>query len=83
MPLGSGYAPHLRFDGAREALAVRVNDVPADARFGQTITVSIELSYHPQMNYGTLAPGVRFELLEGQKVVAEGRCSSSVTRLEA
>ena len=55
MPLGSGYAPHLRFDGVCEALAVRVNDVPADASFGQTITVSLELSYYPQMNYGALA----------------------------
>ena len=50
MPVGSGYAPHLRFDSLREALAVRVSDVPDDASFGQAITVSIELSYHPQMN---------------------------------
>ena len=82
MPLGSGYAPHLRLDGAREAVAVRVNDVPADACFGQAITVRIELSY-PQVDYGALTPGVRFELLEGPKVVAEGRCTASATGPEA
>lgn len=79
MPLGSGYAPQLRFEGAREALAVRVNDVPADACFGQAIAVHIELSYHPQMDYGALAPGVRFQLLEGPKVVADGVCRSAIT----
>ncbi len=78
MPLGSGYAPHLRFDGAREALAVRVNDVPADACFVQAIAVHIELSYHPQVDYGALMPGVRFELLEGPKVVADGTCRSAI-----
>lgn len=78
MPMGSGYAPYLRCTALDEDLAVRVNDVPDGARFGERITVSLELTYHPAVNYGALAPGVAFQLLEGPQVVAEGVCSSAI-----
>lgn len=78
MPVGSGYAPYLRSGLAAEDLAVRVNDVPAGADFGQTITVTIELSYYPKLDYGALAAGVPFQLIEGPKIVAEGVCKSAI-----
>jgi hypothetical protein len=78
MPVGSGYAPYLRSEVTAEDLAVRVNNVPAGADFGQTISVSIELSYYPQQDYGPLVDGVPIQLIEGPKVVAEGVCKSAI-----
>ena len=80
MPVGSGYAPYLRSSLAGEDLAVRVNNVPDGAQFGESITVSIELSYFPQFDYGALAEGVPIQLIEGPKVVAEGVCKSAIIR---
>lgn len=78
MPVGSGYAPYLRSSLVGEDLAVRVNNVPVGADFGQTISVSIELSYYPQQDYGALAEGVAIQLIEGPKIVAEGVCKSGI-----
>ena len=78
MPVGSGYAPYLRTSLVSEDLAVRVNEVPSGADFGQVISVLIELSYHPQQDYGALADGVPIQLIEGPKIVAEGVCKSGI-----
>jgi hypothetical protein len=78
MPVGSGYAPYLRSGLTSEALAVRVNNVPAGAQFGQAINVTIELSYYPKFDYGALAEGLPIQLVEGPKVVAEGICRSPI-----
>lgn len=78
MPVGSGYAPYLRSALADEDLAVRVNNIPVGADFGQTISVLIELSYYPQQDYGMLADGVPIQLIEGPKIVAEGICKSGI-----
>ena len=78
MPVGSGYAPYLRSGLVDEDLAVRVNNVPVGAAFGQPIMVTIELSYHPKLNYGVLSEGVQIQFVEGPKVVAEGVCKSAV-----
>ena len=78
MPVGSGYAPYLRSALVAEDLAVRVNDVPVGADFGQTISVLIELSYYPQQDYGNLTDGVPIQLIEGSKTVAEGTCKSRI-----
>lgn len=78
MPVGSGYAPYLRSGLANDDLAVRVNNVPDGAQFGQAISVTIELSYFPKFDYGALADGVPIQLIEGPKVVAEGMCKSSI-----
>lgn len=78
MPVGSGYAPYLRTNLVQEDLAVRVNDVPFGAEFGAAITVTLELTYFPQLDYGPLADGVPIMLIEGPKIIAEGICKSSI-----
>ncbi len=78
MPIGSGYAPYLRSGLVAEDVAVRVNNIPTGADFGQAISVLIELSYYPQQDYGALAEGVPIQLIEGPKVVAEGICKSGI-----
>ena len=78
MPIGNGYAPYIRSARASEDLAVRVNNIPEGAQFGQRIMVTLELSYFAQLDYGALAEGVPFELIEGPKVVAEGVCKSKI-----
>lgn len=78
MPVGSGYAPYIRTDLVPDDLAVRVNNVPDGAQFGEAITVTLELSYFPQLDYGQLVDGILIKLIEGPKVVAEGVCKSSI-----
>ncbi|RYG31288.1 hypothetical protein EON81_23235 [bacterium] len=78
MPVGSGFAPYLRTDLVPDELAVRVEDVPGDARFGEPVQVKLELSYHPDLDYGPLREGVRFVLILGSKTVAEGVCTSPI-----
>ncbi len=76
MPVGNGYAPYLRTGLVPDDLAVRMRDVPATATFGEPITVSLELSYYPEIDYGPLDDGVAIDLLEGPKIVARGHCKS-------
>ncbi len=78
MPVGNGYAPYLRTGLVPDDLAVRVNDVPIGAAFGTAITVTLELTYFPQLDYGPLADGVPIMLLQGAKIVAEGICKSPI-----
>jgi hypothetical protein len=78
MPVGSGYAPYLRSNLVSDDLAVRVNNIPDNAQFGEAINVTLELSYFPQLDYGPLADGVPIMLIEGPKVIAEGCCKSSI-----
>lgn len=78
MPVGNGYAPYLRTQLTDQDLAVRINQVPDGAEHGDTIRVSIELSYYPKFDYGNLIEGTPIQLIEGPKVVAEGRCLSGI-----
>jgi len=78
MPVGSGYAPYLRTGLVAEDLAVRINEVPSGAMFGEFVVVSIELIYHPRIDYGHLTDGVPIQLIEGTKVVAVGFCRSEM-----
>jgi hypothetical protein len=78
MPFGSGYAPYLRSALVAGDLGVRVVNIPTGASFGQTIRVLLELTYHPQQNYGFLEAGVSFMLVEGSRIVAQGVCKSSI-----
>jgi len=78
MPVGDGYAPYLRTKLVDQDLAVRVNEVPDGARHGEAIRVSIELSYYPKFDCGNLSKGTPIQLIEGPKVVAEGRCLSGI-----
>ena len=78
MPVGSGYAPYLRTGLIPDDLAVRVNDLPVTAVFGQPITAKLELCYYPKIDYGGLKKGVPIELVEGPKIVARGHCKSGL-----
>ncbi len=72
LPFGSGYAPFLRTDLADHDLAVRLNDVPVSAEFGQEFSAELVLTYWGDRDYGPLSRGTPFELIEGPKVVARG-----------
>ena len=78
MPVGSGYAPYLRTSLVLDDLAVRVNDAPANAPFGEAIMVTLELMHFPRLDYGPLTEGVPILLIEGPKIIAEGVCKSSI-----
>jgi len=78
MPLGDGYAPYLRTQLTDRDLAVRINKVPDGAKHGDTIRVIIELSYYPKFDYGNLTEGTSIQLIEGPRIVAEGRCLSGI-----
>jgi hypothetical protein len=83
LPVGSGYAPYLRTGLVSDDLAVRVHDVPATATFGDVLTVSLELCYYPEIDYGPLKEGVPIQLVEGPRVVARGHCKSGLLSPEA
>ncbi len=78
MPVGRGYAPYLRTGLVPEDFAVRVDNVPPGSEFGVAITITLELTYFPKLDYGPLADGVPIKLVEGPKIVAEGICKSSI-----
>lgn len=78
MPIGSGYAPYIRSQSLQQDLAVRVNNVPAGAELDSEVQVELELSWFPRFNYDALKKGVKFVLVEGPKVVAEGVCCSDL-----
>lgn len=70
--------PYARLDGVAVELAVRVMGVPETARFGDEISCSLQLTYHPRVDYGALRKGVEFLLIEGEKTVAPGVCLSDM-----
>lgn len=65
------YCPHLRVH--EEYLGVRIlSDSAEDIRPGVDYRVRLELLYSG-VDYSELAPGVRFEILEGPRVVGTGQ----------
>ncbi|MFN3690848.1 MAG: hypothetical protein ACK4UU_08000, partial [Fimbriimonadales bacterium] len=65
------YRPHLRVH--EEYLGVRILSVTAEEiRPGIDYRVGLELLYSG-VDYSELAPGVRFEILEGPRVVGTGQ----------
>lgn len=73
MPVATGYAPYLRVPGEEELYAVRINGMPSDGEYTDECAVEIELTYHPRIDYSSLLEANRFEIIEGSKVVGEGR----------
>lgn len=68
--LGGRYMPHLRVDGG-EFLGVALrSDTAATLEPGGSGIVTIDLLY--DIDYGALAPGVRFEILEGRRRIGTG-----------
>lgn len=68
--LGGQYCPHLRVH--EDYLGVRIrSDTAEDIRPEVDYRVSLELIYI-DVDYSELAPGVRFEILEGPRVVGTG-----------
>lgn len=75
MPVGSGYAPYLRCLPSGEDMAVRLHEVPPEVRHGDPFLVTIEIMYEPRIPYAGIEPGSRFDLVEGQRIVASGVCT--------
>ncbi len=77
-PVGDGYAPYLRTSTGHQGLAIRVNGMPElGGQFGVPYDVELELSYHPALDYSMVQLGTSFSLVEGPKVVGEGKVISS------
>lgn len=78
LPVGNGYAPYLRTSTGHQDLAIRVNGMPEQGgQFGVPYDVELELSYHPALDYSTVQPGTSFSLVEGPKVIGEGKVIAS------
>ena len=72
-PFTEGYCPHLVISGTTEWLGVRASKCLAPVAPGQTAEVEFELMYHPELDYKGLKTGVNFSMVEGPKVVGNGR----------
>lgn len=73
MPEGDGYAPYARVGEGGELRAIRILGLPLDGKFGESYSVELELTYHPQLDYSAILPGGVFQLVEGRRIVGEGR----------
>lgn len=73
MPEGDGYSPYYVSKGVPSGVAVRVLGVPSDAKFEVPFIAILDLVYYPAVDYGRLEVGESFSLLEGPKVVANGK----------
>lgn len=67
------YMPHARVGPQGEYLGVAFIDGPAWIQPGSEIEQTLALMYiETGVDYSALQPGVRFDILEGNKVVADG-----------
>jgi hypothetical protein len=73
MPVGTGYAPHLRMERADSVIPVRLICVPSSRQLGEEYVQTLELLYPDRIDTTSLVTGVGFQLLEGKKVVATGK----------
>lgn len=73
MPVGTGYSPHIRIEGADSVIPVRFVCVPSTRELGEEYIQTLELMYPNQVDSTSLVTGVGFQILEGQKVVGNGR----------
>src|SRR5438046_1327245 len=79
MPTGNGYAPYIRATSLPHDLPIRVNGLPDEGKFEKEYEVTLELTYTSN-DYSPLSKGVPFLLVEGSRVVAEGRITSLTMR---
>jgi len=78
VPVGDGYAPYLRIVSSEIVFPVRINGMPTVAsKFEITYAVELELTYYPQIDYSSLIFGITFELVEGPKVIGNGKITSN------
>jgi hypothetical protein len=75
MPTGNGYAPYIRAASLPQDLPIRINGLPDEGNFETEYEVTLELTYTSN-DYSPLAEGSPFSLVEGSRVVAEGRITS-------
>lgn len=68
--LGGRYMPHLRVDGGEYLGVALRSDTAATLEPGESGIVTIDPLY--DIDYGALAPGVRFEILEGKSRIGTG-----------
>jgi hypothetical protein len=73
MPINDGYAPYLKIPMSTDDLPIRIYGLPPDGVFDRDYEIDVELTYHPKVNYGALIQGVKFELVEGPKIVGYGQ----------
>ena len=88
--LSSRYRPHIVIqspdirhatvdDGGicrEQYLGVCFVCAPDDYRLGQSVEVTLDLMYHPRVDYGAVQPGSTFTIREGGRVVGYGRVAS-------
>ncbi len=69
------YRPHFRvIGGSGELLGVAFMDGPDDPVLpGEQTFATVQFLYAPAVSYGELLEGAQFEILEGPKVVGQGR----------
>jgi len=82
LPVGDGYAPYVRIEGASHDLAVRLNGLPLEGIYDVQYDVEMELMYHPQVDYGVMSIGKTFTLVEGIKAIGEGFMVSAILQKE-
>lgn len=72
-PRQQNYMPHIRVQGKGEWLGVRFLDGPDEIVPGEPGRVTIEMIYHPRVDYSTVTAGISVDVVEGKRVVARGR----------
>jgi hypothetical protein len=66
------YRPHLVLEGETEYLGVQFESGPPVIALGSGSRLVMWLMYHPHVDYHAVQPGVRFEVREGPRIVADG-----------
>ncbi len=69
-PVLDGYRPHLRI-GEGEYLGISFFDV-GPAAPGVSLRAKAKLMYWPNVDYSSLTPGVKFQVMEGSQAVGQG-----------
>jgi len=71
--LAESYSPHLRV-GSGEYLGVAFAEIAgSSARDGRCVSAEVNFVYAPTVDYGDLAVGAQFQILEGARIVGVGR----------
>ncbi|WP_284987661.1 hypothetical protein [Arthrobacter sp. fls2-241-R2A-172] len=68
--LSGRYTPHLRVDGGEYLGVALRSDTAVTLDPGESGLVTLDLLY--DIDYGALAPGARFEILEGNRRIGAG-----------
>ena len=67
------YRPHFRVLGSKKWLGVEFIEGPDEpVKPGMSTPSTVRLLYAPEVSYGELREGTKFEILEGPNVVGSG-----------